>query len=72
MSLDDKKKVILKRYGSLTNFERVVTSQPQICRELRIPPSTVSAMLRNFIRQGHRLDLIGQKYVKFSLIPADI
>ena len=50
--MDDYKRILYLRYGSLTEFGPWVRSQPQIAATLRLPPATVQKVVGRFIRRG--------------------
>ena len=50
LSLEDRHRIVLARYGSLSDFARVQRSHMQIARLLHLPKSTVQLTLGRFRR----------------------
>lgn len=69
LSLADRKRVVFARYGSLDNFNHIVSSLPEISKKLRIPISTLHKLLTTLHERGYQLDAFGRKYKRFKALP---
>ena len=61
-------------YGSLRSFRRQVRTVKEVSDKLRIPWSTVSRVLKQFIAAGKQIDSIVKKKQPrtFKCIPSDV
>ena len=60
--MDDRKRVIFARYGSLDNYDNIQASLLDISRRLRIPVTTIHKLLHAFARRGNRIEAFGRRY----------
>ena len=68
LSLDDRKRIILARYGSLEDFSRVRKTLTQIHKRFRVPVCTIHKLLNAFEQRGCNLDLLGRKYERYKML----
>ena len=69
LSIDDHKRIIFARYGSLEDFARVRMTITEIHKRLRVPMCTIHKLLRIFEERGHDLARMGRKYERYRMLP---
>ena len=62
LTRDEKKAIVLLRWGSLSNFSVVRLTVKEVSTKLRLAWSTVKTALVAFVRAGFVLDNMGRKY----------
>ena len=73
LSLMDRQRIVLARYGSLTDFARVQRSHAQIARLLHLSKSAVQLTLSKFQTRGHDFGRLARPAPgRFRVIPAEV
>ena len=69
-TIEDRKRIIHCRFGSLSDFRVVKASISSIASRLYMPWSTVHAIVYKFVRNGHSFDAFNKQDKRFRCIPA--
>ena len=72
LSLEDKKRIVFARFGSLTNFDNPVMSKNEISRKYRVPMTTVCRNLASFELNHHNFEAMGARPPRFTFMPDDL
>ena len=71
-SLDDKRRIVYYRFGSLEDFSRVHNSFTYISRKVHVPWTTCHAVVNRFVRSGYHFPDLIRAPRSFPCIPRDI
>ena len=71
-NLDDKKRVLYHRFGSLEDFSSVRMTIQQIAAKLYMPWSTVRGIITRFVAAGYRFSAFERAQRRFGCIKAEI
>ena len=72
LSIDEKRRIVFLRYGSLSAFGQPVRDQAEIGRMSRTPRTTIVHLLRKFVNSGHNLAVFEPTSTVFSCIPRNL
>ena len=65
----DQQRIVLMRYGSLTDFTSIKTTHSEIGRRLLIPRPTVVNLLKRFTSRDYCFENLVRSKEKFACIP---